>query len=147
MSRQLLQLLRDNATRNEAAPAISAEIVGTDVHLYVYDVIDAWWGVGADMLLAALADAGGAPVHLHINSPGGDVFEARAMCAALVAYQGKVTAHVDGIAASLLLHDSSDQARVDVPLSTGILNDLGVITDRHFAPRVSPGAARSDTQT
>jgi len=47
-----------------------------------------------------LAQAGDRAVHLHINSPGGDVFEARAMAAAIVAHKGKVTSHVDGLAAS-----------------------------------------------
>ena len=100
MNRQLLQLLKDNATRNEALPAITSELTPTEAHIYVYDVIDAWWGASAENLIAALADAGDRAVHLHINSPGGDVFEARAMSAALVAHNGPIVAHVDGIAAS-----------------------------------------------
>jgi ATP-dependent Clp protease protease subunit len=37
---------------------------------------------------------------MHINSPGGDVFEARAMAAAIAAHAGKVVAHIDGVCAS-----------------------------------------------
>lgn len=96
---KLLQLLRDNA-RNEAASRIRCEASGGEAHIYVYDVIDAWWGASASGLIEALAGVGDAQVHLHINSPGGDVFEARAMAAAVVAHPRNVVTHIDGLAAS-----------------------------------------------
>lgn len=96
---KLMQLLRDNA-RNEAAPAIRVDATEADAHVYVYDVIDQWWGASASALIDALTPLGERPLHLHINSPGGDVFEARAMAAAIVAYPGHVTTHIDGLAAS-----------------------------------------------
>lgn len=101
-TRKLMQLLRDNAQlRSEAQPAVRLENTGADeAHVYVYDVIDAWWGASAAALIEALAGAGERTVHLHINSPGGDVFEGRAMASAIVAYTGKVITHVDGLAAS-----------------------------------------------
>lgn len=37
---------------------------------------------------------------LRINSPGGDVFEGRAMATAIANHKGKVTAYIDGLAAS-----------------------------------------------
>lgn len=98
---KLLQLIRDNAVaRAEGVPAIRTETTDTEAHIYVYDVIDAWWGASAAALVDALKAAGDRPVHLHINSPGGDVFEARAMAAAVVAHTGNVTTHIDGLAAS-----------------------------------------------
>lgn len=99
---KLLQLIRDNARADAAPPAIRVDAAEGDAeaHVYVYDVIDAWWGVSAAVLVQALASVGDRPVHLHINSPGGDVFEARAMAAAIVAHPAKVTSHVDGLAAS-----------------------------------------------
>lgn len=114
MSRQLLQLLRDNATRNEVVPSISADMSASEAHIYLYDVIDAWFGASAESLIAALADAGDRAVHLHINSPGGDVFEARAMSAAIVAHPGHVCAHVDGVAASAATQIvlAADEARM-----------------------------------
>ena len=114
MSRQLLQLLRDNAKRNEGVPSITADLTAAEAHIYVYDVIDQWFGASAEALIGALNDAGERTVHLHINSPGGDVFEARAMSAAIVAYQGQVIAHVDGVAASAAtqLVLAADQARM-----------------------------------
>jgi len=103
---KLIQLLRDNAqpgARASGTCSIRCEAgdPGGDAHLYVYDVIDAWWGVSAAGLVEALQSvAPGSTVHLHINSPGGDVFEAQAMASAIVAYPGRVVSHIDGLAAS-----------------------------------------------
>lgn len=99
MKHKLLQLIKDNA-RTEGKPAIRVEVTADIAHVYVYDVIDQWWGASAAGLVEALAAAGGKDVHLHINSPGGDVFESSAMASAISAYTGTVTAIIDGIAAS-----------------------------------------------
>jgi ATP-dependent Clp protease protease subunit len=93
--KKLLQLLATNA-RADAAPAIRAEAGA----VYVYDVIDRDWGASAKALVEALASMKGQPVALHINSPGGDVFEARAMVAAIRAHGAPVTTYIDGLAAS-----------------------------------------------
>lgn len=102
MNRKLLQLLRDNASADAGAKAsIRSEILNdTEARVYIYDVIDSWWGANAPDLIKSLGEAGSRDIHLHINSPGGDVFEARAMAAAVVAHPGKVTVHIDGLAAS-----------------------------------------------
>lgn len=98
---KLLQLLKDNARqRAEGVPSIRTESEGEEAHVYVYDVIDSWWGANANGLIAALAPLGDRLLNLHINSPGGDVFEARAMSSAIAAYPGQVISHIDGIAAS-----------------------------------------------
>lgn len=39
-------------------------------------------------------------IHLRINSPGGDVFDARAIATAITQHKSNVVAHVDGLAAS-----------------------------------------------
>lgn len=103
MKNKLLQLLGDNARADRPAPTIRAEAAGEVAAIYVYDVIDSYWGVSAKGLVEALASAGDKNVDLHINSPGGDVFEARAMVSAVRAHQAKgnkVTAYIDGLAAS-----------------------------------------------
>ncbi len=98
---KLMQLLRDNASnRAEGTPALRTEATDTELHLYVYDVIDAWWGASATALVQSLSAAGDKQVHLHINSPGGDVFEGRAMASAIVAHPGSVIGHIDGLCAS-----------------------------------------------
>lgn len=99
-TRKLLQLIRDNAKGGADAAPLRMEATEADAHVYVYDVIDAYWGASAAALITALQVAGDRTVHLHINSPGGDVFEARAMASAIVAHTGKVISHVDGLAAS-----------------------------------------------
>lgn len=96
---KLMQLLKDNA-RAEGPAAIRMDATATDAHVYVNDVIDSYWGASAAALITALAGQADKTVHLHINSPGGDVFEARAMAAAVVAHPGKVVSHIDGICAS-----------------------------------------------
>ncbi len=68
--------------------------------LYLYDEISAYWGVTAADFVGELMGFGGRDFELHVNSPGGDVFEGLAMLNSLRAYPGKVTAVVDGIAAS-----------------------------------------------
>lgn len=103
MKHKLLQLLNDNARANRTAPSITAKAEGDAHAVYVYDVIDSYWGASAKALIDALAEAGDKTVHLHVNSPGGDVFEARAMVSAVRAHQQaghKVVSYIDGLAAS-----------------------------------------------
>lgn len=98
---KLMQLLKDNSTAKAAdISSIRMDSTDTEAHIYVYDVIDSYWGANAADLVKSLANAGDKVVHLHINSPGGDVFEARAMAAAIVAYSGNVISHIDGVTAS-----------------------------------------------
>ncbi|MBV7404376.1 head maturation protease, ClpP-related [Enterobacter sp. ENT03] len=69
----------------------------------IFDVIgEDWWGdgVSANRIAAALRSLGGEDVTVHINSPGGDMFEGLAIYNLLREYQGKVTVKVLGLAAS-----------------------------------------------
>lgn len=98
MKNRLLALLKNNAKKG------SFRAEGNTI--YLYDIIvsseeDAAWfgGVSAEAFVAALSGMTGA-VSLRINSPGGDVFGARVMANAIREYDGEVTAHVDGLAAS-----------------------------------------------
>jgi len=56
--------------------------------------------VSARDIVAKLQAAGGAPVELHINSPGGDAFEGMAICNALRSYKGETSCVIDGLCAS-----------------------------------------------
>lgn len=74
--------------------------------LFLYDVIVGsddeaayFGGVSPQAFSKALAGMSGT-VHLRINSPGGDVFAARAMAQAMREHAGEIIAHVDGYAAS-----------------------------------------------
>lgn len=68
--------------------------------LYLYDDIGGWDGIVAKDVVTALAQHQGRPVALHINSGGGDIFEAHAIHNAIRRHTGTVTGYVDGIAAS-----------------------------------------------
>jgi ATP-dependent protease ClpP protease subunit len=82
-------------------PTLRAEKDGSTGRLYLYDVIDSWFGVTAKDLVAALDELGDVEtVELHINSPGGDVFDAIAFLNSLRQHPARVVAWVDGIAAS-----------------------------------------------
>ena len=69
--------------------------------LYIYDVIDSYWGISATSVVEALNSVADVPVlHVRINSPGGDVFQGRAIVEAIKRFAGKTIAHVDSLAAS-----------------------------------------------
>lgn len=87
------------------ASVLSAESNGGVVTLRLYDPIDSWggdWGVSAKEFAVALAAVprDTTEIRLHINSPGGEVFEAVAILNQLRAHPAKVVAVVDGLAAS-----------------------------------------------
>jgi ATP-dependent protease ClpP protease subunit len=79
------------ARRNQASPGIE---------VLIYDVIDASWGVSAQGFAKAIAGAGAEPLTIRVNSPGGDVFEGRAIASLIRAHQGPTSVIVDGLAAS-----------------------------------------------
>lgn len=98
-----------NKTRTAVLPR--AELMGVEgdtagqVKLYLYDPIDSWggyWGVSAREFVQALAELPDTTneIRLHINSPGGEVYEAIAINNALKNHPARVVAVVDGLAAS-----------------------------------------------
>lgn len=96
---KIMQLLRDNATRaKQPVNLVSNE---TEATLYIYDVISADWGIGAVAVIEAINQVGNAKtLNVHISSPGGDVFESRAIMAAIERFPGNTVAHIDGLCAS-----------------------------------------------
>lgn len=67
--------------------------------LYLYNAIGGWDGIKAIDVATALADMSG-PVDVHLNSPGGFIFEGTAIYNAFKAYADPVAMHIDGYAAS-----------------------------------------------
>lgn len=101
---KLLQLLAKNKGR--AAPRAMV-VAGDETTIYLYDSIVSdditaeWWGgVSAQSLVPQIRAIKGGTVHLRINSPGGDVFAAQAICQAIRDTAAHVIAHIDGFAAS-----------------------------------------------
>ena len=113
--KKLVQLLRDNASaERKPINLVRAEESG-DATLYIYDVIDAYWGVSAKEVAQAIAGLKSTDtLHLRINSPGGDVFEARAIAAAIGQHAGKTVAHIDGLAASAATTIASAADEVEI---------------------------------
>lgn len=67
--------------------------------VYIYDEIS-WWGISAQDFVNELREVTAPKVNLHLNSPGGDVFDAHAIYQALLDHPAEVTTLVDSLAAS-----------------------------------------------
>lgn len=95
---RLLQLMRDNLeTRRHTIRGAASDDEAT---IYLYDVLDPFWGISAADFVKELNALTAPTIHLRINSPGGSVFEARAIVTAIKSHPSKIIAHVDGVAAS-----------------------------------------------
>lgn len=76
------------------------------VRIRLYDPIDSWgdfWGVSASEFAEVLdgLDPSVQEIRLHLNSPGGEVFEGLAILNLLRQHRARVVTVVDGIAASI----------------------------------------------
>ena len=99
MTPQLLKLL----AQNKGKGYFKNEVSGDTATLYVYDAISSdsyWGGITALDFAKELAAISAPNINLRINSPGGDVFSARAMAQAIKEHPSQITAYVDGYAAS-----------------------------------------------
>lgn len=77
------------------------EADGGEATVYLYDVIDAYFGLGAADFRRQLDDLGEVDtITLRINSPGGSVFQAAAMYTLLRDHPARIEVKVDGLAAS-----------------------------------------------
>ena len=92
------QLVFDNKAIPKSFAVTAKAEGGTRIDLF--DVIDDYCGISATAFVSALNEIQAGDISLHINSPGGDVFSARAMVAAIAAHPSTVTAYIDGLAAS-----------------------------------------------
>lgn len=98
---RLIKLFRDNVNANTLYEIKTEHVAGEDVtEVYLYDAIGGFFGLSAEEFVKDLADIDTDKINLRINSPGGDVFEARAIATAIKSHKAHVTAHIDGLAAS-----------------------------------------------
>lgn len=81
-------------------PELLTDGAGDVFHIWFNDLIDDWYGISSAMIVEALLNADGRDVLVHLNSPGGMVFEGMAIHSAFKQYAGKVTMRVEGLAAS-----------------------------------------------
>lgn len=98
---KLRQLLSSNVAESRKPANLVRAEGSTEATLYIYDVIDAWYGVAAIDVAQAISSLGAdTTLHVRLNTPGGDVFEGRAIRTALQQFKGKTIAHIDGLCAS-----------------------------------------------
>ena len=79
---------------------VTAAEAPTRAKVRIYDAIGGWWGTNASEFVAALDALDVDELDLHINSPGGAVWDGMAIMNSLKAHRARVTATVDGLAAS-----------------------------------------------
>lgn len=147
------RLLPKGFTRPELKFTAQAE--GEPAELLLYDEIG-FWGIWAVDVAAALSTVSG-PLHVRVNSPGGDVFDGIAIYNMLADYPDQVTVTVDSLAASaasfiamagdtirmnrasqMMIHDASGGCRgnaADMRAMAGLLDQIsstiaGIYADR-----------------
>jgi len=93
-----LRLARPVARQGQSWYRISGK-ASEVAEIYIYDEIS-WWGITAQTFVDELREITAPQIDLHLNSPGGDVFDAHAIYQALVDHKAQVTTLIDGLAAS-----------------------------------------------
>lgn len=103
--------MRSNSTRSPFRPRPTARRAGfpglrvegaaaDEAKMMLYDEIG-FFGVTAKDFIAEFDAISARTIHLHINSPGGDVFEGLAIANAIRDSSARVVTHVDALAASI----------------------------------------------
>tara|TARA_R110002012_G_scaffold77863_4_gene198587 strand:- start:3581 stop:4552 length:972 start_codon:yes stop_codon:yes gene_type:complete len=80
--------------------------------IYIYGEIG--FEVNAKEFINELNAVGNKPINIHINSVGGSVFEGQAIYTTIQNYKGKVTAYIEGVAASMasIIALAADEVRM-----------------------------------
>lgn len=73
---------------------------GERAEVWLYDEIG-MWGIGAKEFIVELNAVKQSEMDLHINSPGGEVFDGAAIYNAIKRHPAAVTTYIDGLAASI----------------------------------------------
>ncbi len=94
----LLKLLNQNKERSKQFSVRNED--DQTAHVYLYDTIGGYWGIEAEAFIKELNNIKTPNITLHINCPGGDVFDGRAMATAIKQHASQITAQVDGLCAS-----------------------------------------------
>lgn len=100
----------------------------TETAVHIYDVIGGWDGITAADFVRDLAAIDTKTIALHINSPGGDVFDAIAIHAALVNHPATVNVRIDGLAASAasFIAQAGDTIGIEKP-ATMMIHDASAV--------------------
>lgn len=96
MQRSQLEICNMTTPRETLNVVVNADIAT----VYLYDMVGGWDGVQAKDFVQTLNSIDAKHINLRINSPGGSVFDGRAMATAIKEHPATVTAYIDGLAAS-----------------------------------------------
>lgn len=99
----------------------------SEADVYIFDEIGVW-GVTASDFVAELNAISAPTINLHLNTPGGDVFDGIAIYNALVDHPAVVNAYIPGIAASIgtVIAMGADR-RVIAPHARMMIHDAWVL--------------------
>jgi len=102
---------------------------GERAELSIYGPIDDWEGVSAANFVRDLKAVTASAIDLHINSPGGLVFDAVAIYTALKRHPAEVDVHIDGLAASAasFVAMAGDSVEIEKPAKMMIHDARGVV--------------------
>jgi len=79
---------------------ITNTVSGGTATVHIYDEIG-YWGVTAAEFVAELSQVTASAIDVHLNSPGGEIFDGIAIMNALRSHPATVTTYVDSLAASI----------------------------------------------
>lgn len=101
---------------------------GTTAEVFIYDIIDEF-GVNASQFVQDLRAITAKTIDLHINSPGGMVFDAVAIYSALKNHPATVNVTVDGLAASAasFIAQAGDSIAIEKPAKMMIHDAAGLV--------------------
>src|SRR5258707_661628 len=93
-------LKQDRPSAKSAASWYRIEALSDEAEIYVYDEIGLY-GRTANDFIQELSQLNADAIRLHLNSPGGDVFDGIAIYNALKSSTAQITVQVDALAASI----------------------------------------------
>jgi len=99
MKNRLLQLALDNK-QIKSDYRIQASESGEEATVYLYGAIGEYFGIDPEQFVRDFTAITAPVIKLRIKSPGGDVFDARAIALAVKMHTSKVIGYIDGLAAS-----------------------------------------------
>jgi ATP-dependent Clp protease, protease subunit len=107
---QYMQLLAENIKTPRALSVMESD---DTTKIRFYDIIDPYFGIGAEQFVGVLDQVQTPNIDIFLNSPGGDVFEARTMRTELQRHAANVRFHIDFAAsAATFLSTAGDEIEI-----------------------------------
>lgn len=93
---------------------IKASADGKTAELFIYDVIDSYWGVSAEEFVRDLNALDADKIIVRLNTPGGSCFDGMTIFNALKEHPATIVTQIDGVAASMgsLIALAGDEIRM-----------------------------------